>query len=507
MCKVFEPNFTKVVSSVRKNIGITQSVVELKLPTNENDIKKVYSVNARSTIKESQLNGREVVFGGLVDIQAIYESEIISAIDYSVEFKDRLMIDEELDGDLIVTSNVLDVSSSIVSGGIRVVVIVETNIDLIESRDMNILKSVNGEGSHVSTNTLSYLEYVGRAYETIDVTQDFQIDGVTNVLMVTPCVSLQNVECRDNYLVVSGKVNVDVCYKTGDGIKDIGTKKYEIDFNSEVALEGITNNSNVQSLVSILYNEIKTSINTEDGYVVVNMYIPLVYSGFVFNDRIIEIVEDLYLESNYLSVTCENIDSLAANTSVRFKDNVSGTASIMDTAPFIDEILGVCSSNLVVVNTRVDNNMLILEGVANSTVLYYTKDTNELTSVQVEMPFAVEEKVDGVNSNIVTICLDNISARSKRGKEIEVSAELRVYSDMYSNTQNMVITQVVLGEEKIPEECSLFIYIVKPNQTLWQVAKEVNVSQELLLEQNPDVELPIKSGDKLVVYKPNLMRF
>jgi len=157
MCKVFEPNFTKVVSSVRKNIGITQSVVELKLPTNENDIKKVYSVNARSTIKESQLNGREVVFGGLVDIQAIYESEIISAIDYSVEFKDRLMIDEELDGDLIVTSNVLDVSSSIVSGGIRVVVIVETNIDLIESRDMNILKSVNGEGSHVSKNTLSYL--------------------------------------------------------------------------------------------------------------------------------------------------------------------------------------------------------------------------------------------------------------------------------------------------------------------------------------------------------------
>ena len=40
---VFEPKFTKVVGSVRKNIGITQSVVELKLPTNENDISKIYS--------------------------------------------------------------------------------------------------------------------------------------------------------------------------------------------------------------------------------------------------------------------------------------------------------------------------------------------------------------------------------------------------------------------------------------------------------------------------------
>ena len=39
--KVFEPNFTKVISSVRRNIGSTQSVVELKLPTNENDIAKI----------------------------------------------------------------------------------------------------------------------------------------------------------------------------------------------------------------------------------------------------------------------------------------------------------------------------------------------------------------------------------------------------------------------------------------------------------------------------------
>ena len=52
---------------------------------------------------------------------------------------------------------------------------------------------------------------------------------------------------------------------------------------------------------------------------------------------------------------------------------------------------------------------------------------------------------------------------------------------------------------------SLFIYVVKPNQTIWDVAKDVSVSQELILEQNPQVELPIKAGDKLVIYKPNIM--
>ena len=69
--KVFEPNFTKVVSSVRKNIGITQSVIELKLPTNENDINKIYSVGAKSTLTSFEPVGRELTFFGVVDFQAV----------------------------------------------------------------------------------------------------------------------------------------------------------------------------------------------------------------------------------------------------------------------------------------------------------------------------------------------------------------------------------------------------------------------------------------------------
>ena len=138
---------------------------------------------------------------------------------------------------------------------------------------------------------------------------------------------------------------------------------------------------------------------------------------------------------------------------------------------------------------------------------FEAKETNNLTSVQVEMPFSIEEKVDGDISSVVTICLNNVSARSKRGKEIEVSAELNVYSDVYSIVSEFVISNVTVGEEKPVEDCSLFIYVVKPNQTLWDVAKEMSVSQEMLMEQNPEMELPLKANDKLVVYKPRVIEF
>ena len=88
-----------------------------------------------------------------------------------------------------------------------------------------------------------------------------------------------------------------------------------------------------------------------------------------------------------------------------------------------------------------------------------------------------------------------------------MSADLEVYADIYTLQEGCVITNVTLGDEKPKDDCALYIYIVKPNQTIWDVAKDINSSQELILEQNPDIELPLKAGDKLVVYRPNVMNF
>ena len=504
---VFEPNFTKVVSSVRKNIGSTQSVVELKLPTDENNISKVYSVGAKSNITSSDINGRDVSFVGLVDFQAVFESMGVSALDYTAEFKDRFVADEPLDGELIVSSNVIDVNCSIVSGGIRVVAIIEVCFDLISSQEINVLTSVNDDNVHTSTKDLEYTTYVGKAYEKFEVSGELELSGATNVLMVTPCASLINVEPRDNYLIVNGTLNLDICYKIGEEIDDIATKYHSIDFSWEVALDGMTENSFVQSEIAILTNEIKVSTVVEDGVANMSVNVPVVYGGYVFNKNTIVAIDDLYLEGHYLSVTCENFKTISSGKTLAFKDNVSGTASVSDTAPFIDNVLGVCTNNLVVASTRIESGRLCIEGIANSTVVYFTKETATLTSVQVEMPFSVEQKVMSGCVALVSICLENISARSKRGKEIEVSAELIVYSDIYDTEERCVISQVVFGEEKKKDDCSLYIYVVKPGQTIWDVAKDVSVSQDLILEQNADVELPLRGGERLVVYRPNIMQF
>ena len=504
---VFEPNFTKVDSSVRKNIGTMQSVVEVKLPTNDNDITKVVSVGAKSVITSNEVIGRDIVLTGLVDFQAVYQGVGLSAVDYSAEFRDKFVANDNVTGEIVVSSNIVDINSSIVGGAIRVVAIVEICIDEIVSVDKNVLTSIGEDSTHISTNELEYYTYLGRCYEKFDVSSEIELTGVSNVLMVTPSVSVCNIVSKENYLVVSGKVGLALCCQTGENINDITTEFRTVEFNSEVAYDGVNESSIIQSQIGIVSNEIKVSTMVDNGVASVNINVPISYYGYVFGENKIEVIEDLYSEKNYLSITCENFKTISCGNSIFFKDNISGVASISDTAPFIDEVLGVCTNNLVVASSRINDNNLCIEGVANSTVTYYTKETSDITSVQVEMPFSIEKRVEGIDCNVVTINLENISARSKRGKEIEVSAELNAYIDVYTKNTQCAITGVALGDEKNADECPLYIYVVKPGQTVWDIAKDMNTSQELIMEQNPDVVLPLKAGDKLVVYKPNVMKF
>ncbi len=504
---VFEPNFTKVVSSSRKNIGITQSVIELKLPTNEDVIDAIYSVSAKSTIISNEVAGNDINFVGLVDFQAMFESAGITALDYSAEFKDKFVCDSEVLGEVVLSSNVVDVTSSIVSNGIRVVAIVETTIDNIVSKDINVLTSINSQDVNIQYKDVEFSTYIGKAYEKFDVTQEFDVKNATKILMVTPNACVTSVTPNENYMTVNGLLNVDVCYQTGDSNGDVASDFQTFDFSWDIALTGITDTSVIQSEISIMFNEIKVTTMLEEGGANVNLYVPIAFAGYVFAKTNMSVIDDVYIKSNYLSITSETFDSIVGMPSLQFRDNISGTAGIADTAPFIDEILGVCTNNIVLASSRVDNNKLSIEGVANATVVYLTKETNALTAVQVEMPFSVEQKVDGNIASVVTLCLSDVNARSKRGKEIEVSSNLSVYVDMYGMNTMQVISNITMGDEKPKDDCSLYIYIVKDNQTIWDIAKEMNVSEELILEQNPDVELPLRSGEKLVIYNPSLLGF
>ena len=126
------------------------------------------------------------------------------------------------------------------------------------------------------------------------------------------------------------------------------------------------------------------------------------------------------------------------------------------------------------------------------------------------MPFSITENLENVTddySAVVTLSLGEVSCRLKRGSELEVNATLFVYANLYGETLEAVITGVTIQDEKPETNSVLTIYVVKPNETVWDIAKELNISPDDLLYQNPNVNLPLMGGEKLIVYRQKEVLF
>ena len=505
----FEPNFEKVVASVRKRLGVVQSQVECKLPTVD-EVKKVLCSNAKANIINVEVNGRDIVYSGYVNFQILYldQNQNPISMDYTAEFKDKFQAETELQfGIPVANVSVIDVNT-IVNNDIKAVAIIEITMDFIENNSTNVLSNITGENYHVRKEMLNYSNYVATVSNKFEVINDVEIkDGVSKVLSVCPSVFIEKVVPTDRYLTLSGGVYFDICYLTDNNI--IRTTQANFDFSQEIAQDDLDENSILQNDLQILYNDIKVTTGIDTDSAIVNINLPLLYQGYIFKNNNVEVVSDLYSTEHFTNVVVESIKSLDCFDTIMFNEKLNGSVTIQENDAFIDELLGNCCSSVVVANSVVSDNKLVVEGIATITVLYLNKETNGVYSVEVEMPFSTSTNVDlkdGVNT-AVRLALTNIQTRARRGKEIEVNANLEIYSDIFSMDENAVITNVV-EEDEIPEsECAMSFYLTKDGDTIWEIAKELRISTEMLLAQNPNLTEPIKAGTRVVVYRQRQVEF
>lgn len=502
-----EPNYEKVVSSERKKLGVTQSVIECRLPADDaNDVLKVLCANAKGFILDSAVKNGEIEFSGNVNFQVIYEnlSKEVNGLDYTADFKDKFLNSEISVGVVpVVTCSVIDVNTAIMGKDVKVVAIVEVCVEVIKNTEVNALTSVKGDNVYYNSDTLNISSFLGVLSNKFESTYDIEIkDNVERVLEVSCSPYLESVTPQNQFAKVVGGANIDICYVTSGEEKLLRTHQTKVEFSEEVALDLLTENSCVQSLLNINNSLIKITTNIDSDYAIVNLNIPYEYWGYAFNKTTLDIVDDVFSTDNFLKVNTTGFNSVCCGGHVNIENKVSGNVESQEHS--VDEVLGTCCNTVTLATSFIEDGGLVLEGVASTTVLYLNKETNNTYSMVVEMPFSINEKVGDLSDDfvpVVNLSLGEVGAKVRRGKDLEVVATLFVCADFYSDKIDAVISNVDVLEEKPESESVLTIYIVKPNETIWEISKQLNINPDSLLEQNPEVELPLIGGEKLIVYR------
>ena len=510
----FEPNYEKIVSSVRKNLGVTQVVVEAKLPLNEGTtMVKVLCANAKTYISSSELVGKDVNFNGYVGFQVVYldENNNPQGLDFTAEFRDRYSINEAISGTSILMANVVEVKYSAVDNGIKMVAIVEVDIDGIVTSEADALVGYSDNETFFRNETIEYSTFENVLNEKFEVMGEMEIkDSVQKILSVCPSAFIDAVMINDNYITLKGGINVNICYISDEERPVLRSYHAQLDYTQDVAGENVDQQSIVQSMLNVVLNDVKVTIAMDANSANVSLVVPLIYNGYHFKRKSSEIVTDLFNLENMMNINYQSVDVLSVVESRNYEEKISGSTQIDDTQPFIDEVTGVCCNNIVLTNSAVVDNNILIEGVASTTVLYFNREMNATNSVEVEIPFSLNLNHSDIPNGYtpsVNVAFGEILAKGRRGKEIDIEGKIFAFVDLYKTDNEAVISQVQMLDERILEDCALSIYIVKENDTIWDIAKEMNVSPDVILEQNPELELPLKAGDKVVIYKQKVVEF
>ena len=508
----FEPKYEKLVASCRRRLSDGQARVDVRLATAEGEeVKTILCSSAKAHVVTTELNGNTVSYTGEVNFQVIYENTMgdIHGLDYTAEFADKY-VSEDVIGSIesIVESDVVDVEIGVLNPTtLTASAIVESKIDVILNDETQVLVGVNSNNVYTNVDSVTYYNYLGKLHEKYDFTQDIEInDSVAKVLSLTPSITIDNVKSSNDFASITGNVFVDMCYLTNEEMPTVRSYTTSFDFGMEIPYVGLNEKSYIMSDIHVNSTDIKVTTNIEDNRVLINLMLPIVYNGYAFNSNTMENIVDLYSTTNELNVVSTSTQSLYPLDTVSALEKITGSVMVEDS--FVDEILGNCCNYVTVTSTYFDDD-IVVEGIASTTVLYYNKEENSKNSIIVEMPFSTRIKTESnMTGDVIINCvMSDIGTKSKRGQEIEVFAKLYLYAEVYSTETNAVISEVTIGEEKLLPNCALRIYIVKEKETLWDVAKKLGTSMEVLMFQNPSLELPLRENDRVYMYYQKVMQF
>jgi hypothetical protein len=193
-----------------------------------------------------------------------------------------------------------------------------------------------------------------------------------------------------------------------------------------------------------------------------------------------------------------------------FNEKIEGTAALDAGMPYMDTITAVCGGRMNIANTFVEKDKVRIEGLVNTGVIYWNRETDSRHSVQVEVPFSLTLNVPNVTEGCEVFAkgmICDITARPRKGIEIDITAPVTVHIQVFEVKDGCCVKEVELGAERDLKMSAIAVYITKEGETLWDVAKALCTTPELIMSYNPGLKMPLAGGEKILVYRQHCAKF
>ncbi len=498
-------NLSKTKNVQREDKWIEQDVI---VPDNMPDALKIINITSHPYINDYEINNGKIKIVGKINYNIIYRAndEGCSVRGLNVSYPYTTTIEKVIVKDpsnLVIDSKLKNIIYSLPNE--RKIAIkneVSFCIEIMENTNVDIIKEFpKNEDIEFNKCKSSFNNIKQKKKTYITSTEDVLLkkenDAIYEILKVKP--KIKDTELKESYnkIMLKGIIEIKMLYVGEE--KRINSEILEVPFSSMIELENITDKSKYD--ISYNLRDLNVRINPDIEQRTLNVDYKIENNVVVYEPEEIEYIDDFYSKTRELKYDVKNMQVAVNNNKIQKEITITDTLSdiIQENNRMID--YDIDTSN---VNTTLTEDGINVSGIAKLNLITQNRENGELDNktidIMVEQNFPFEEAWK--NSNISMKIKDTKLNVIQNGNSIDIKIVIVVELDIEETLSISSIENISEEPLNLKDISSINIYIVKPGDSVWKIAKKYKTSMNNIIKtnnlENPDY---IEVGQKILIIR------
>lgn len=362
---------------------------------------------------------------------------------------------------------------------------VETD-DVLELPDYSLVSLENVEKLD---RKIKIKEYLGTGYSKASIKETIKLDSeITNIDIINLDTKIKNIENKISINKILTKAEIEVSLIYLDDNSRIMTQKEKFPVSAFVDIDGMNDKILADSTYRVKNVKIMNDSPNKNEFLI-EIDLDICSSGFCIKD--IEVIEDLYILGKDAKVSRELKNILVFNEGVKEENIINQRIKI-------DGLVSIYDMNVKIRGKDENSNGNDLNLLVQ---LYYEKEgMSNLSYKEIYIPIMLKDTWNKVliNNNIKIEIVEEKYQINNEYLELEIKIELKTNEESFLDLTYIDTIEI---KDRIDDESKMCMYFIKKGDSIWNIAKEFNVSKDELMRINNLEDENITLGDKLFIVK------
>ena len=511
MIKLFNDTFNinEIIDSISTEVLLES---EFTIADDKPDMEKIVTAEGKAKLNNVTVTTDNIIVDGRLKYNIIYRSNnenyTIHSMEGEIPFREEISaegVTEDMDAFTNVFIDYID-AEQLAERSFLVKAVLILDTDVYMKRPVTYVSDLESDGTiQAKSINIAYTDTKAEISEEININDAVELSKgsgeIAQIIRSEADVYITNIDELNDKMLIEGICKVGFLFIEDDDQHTIGYVSEEFPFTHY--LESESSNENMLKDISIAVNEMtySTTENFDDEKKLIEFSLPFTVNAAFYDTVEKNIIMDCYstkfdLDLNSEKVRLSSLKNLT-NEVVKYDNNfdvVSGS---------IKDIYSVEVSPKVS-EKRIADNKYIVDGFLDVNLLYLNGDINKIDKSFASLPFSAEFPIDEdeVLSNIHSdISVHKCSAYRKGNSSVNLNCDINVGMKFKNDDEITVIRDLAernpIDRSKMP---SLIFRVVQSGETLWDIAKNYNLSINYLKELNDFPEGSVlEPGAKIII--------